>query len=290
MGEVLSLSNAREAKVLGRYANHLYAAGRSLGTVKQRLLHIEHLHRRHPNLLSVTSFDLEAHMAAKAAKCGPEALKAIRSSMRAFYSWAHKEGLIDQDPSMRLAPIRVPRTVARIAPDADLQAALITATDQQRAMILLARFGCLRLAELTHLSSHDRRGDLLHIVGKGGKHRLVPCNDALLDALLTLERQQGPGPYFPGRYGSSMHPVAVGKIITRVTGWNPHSLRHAGATAAYEATHDLRAVQQLLGHSSLATTERYLHTSLDKIRAAANATAFTQPYHSPHFPKKYVAA
>jgi len=62
-----------------------------------------------------------------------------------------------------------------------------------------------------------------------------------------------------------MHRVAVERRIQRATGWNPHSLRHVGATAAYEATGDLRAVQEFLGHASLATTERYLHTSLAKI-------------------------
>jgi integrase/recombinase XerC len=284
MRPIVSLHYAREAKVLGTYANHLIAAGRSRGTVKQRLLHIEHLARRHSNVLSATTADLEMHLAAKSHSNGPEGLKSIRASLRSFYQWAHKNGLIDADPSEPLEKIRVPRTIARIAADSDLQAALITATTQQRGMILLARFGCLRLAELTNLSSDNRRGDLLHIVGKGGKHRLVPANPELLTTLLHLETEQGDGHYFPGRYGSTMHPTAVGKIITRLTGWNPHSLRHAGATAAYQATRDLRAVQQLLGHASLATTERYLHTSLDEIRAAAAATGFREAHRSPHFP------
>lgn len=283
MGVVVSLVNAREAKVLGTYANHLIAAGRSRGTVKQRLLHVEHLARRHSNVLSATTADLEMHLAVKSQTNGPEGLKSIRASLRSFYRWAHENGYIETDPSAALAKIRVPRHIARIAADSDLQAALITATTQQKAMIYLARFGCLRLAELTNLRTNARQSDILHIVGKGGKHRLVPANDDLLHTLLTLEHEQGSGPYFPGRFGGTMHPVSVGKIISRLTGWNAHSLRHAGATAAYESTKDLRAVQELLGHASLATTERYLHTSLDKIRAAAAGTSFTTVYHSPHF-------
>jgi integrase/recombinase XerC len=283
MRSVVFLADAREVKVLGAYRNHLIAAGRSVGTVRQRMLHIDHLHRRFPNLLQLTTADLEMFLAGKSQSNGPEGLKSIRASIRSFYQWARKAELIDRDPSDSLEPIRVPRTVARIAADTDLQAALITATTQQRAMIYLARFGCLRLNELTTLQSHARQADLLTIHGKGGKQRRVPANDELLHTLLTLELEQGTGPYFPGRYGGTMHPVSVGKIITRMTGWNPHSLRHAGATAAYEATKDLRAVQELLGHSSLATTERYLHTSLDKIRAAAAATKFTEPVTSPHF-------
>jgi integrase/recombinase XerC len=270
--------------MLGTYANHLYAARRSIGTVKQRLLHMEHLARRHPNLLTVTTEDLKAHLAVKSQTNGAEGLKSIRASLRSFYSWAYEEGHIDHDPSARLSPIPVPRVIARCAPDDDLQAALITATPQHRAMILLARFGCLRLAELTRLHTDDRRGDVLHIIGKGGKHRLVPAHPELMHVLLILENDQGRGYYFPGRYGSTMHPTAVGKIITRTTGWNPHSLRHAGATAAYRATRDLRAVQQLLGHSSLATTERYLHTSLDEVRAAVAGAGFRDQYKSPHFP------
>jgi integrase/recombinase XerC len=270
---VVADSRYWDAKVLLEYRNELIAAGRRVGTVRQRLLHIEHLNRRHRDLLAVTKQDLVNHLADKSKTNGPEGQKAIRASLRSFYTWAHESHLIDANPSATLSPIRIPRVIARIAADSDVQAALITATPQQEAMILLARYGCLRLAELTALESGDRQEDLLHIVGKGGKHRLVPANDALLRSLLRLEREQGSGPYFPGRYGRTMHPTAVGKIIRRVTGWNPHSLRHAGATAAYNSTRDIRAVQELLGHASLATTERYLHTSLDRVRIVAAATS-----------------
>lgn len=111
---------------------------------------------------------------------------------------------------------------------------------------------------------------------------MVPANDDLLDALFKLERTHGDGYYFPGRYGGHMHPQSVNKIITRKTGWNPHSLRHAGATAAYLATGDLRAVQMLLGHSSIATTQRYLNIGIDSVRRVAAATVFTEPVHDPH--------
>jgi site-specific recombinase XerD len=268
--------------MLTRYQHHLIAGGRALGTVERRMLHIEHLRRVHPDLLTVCEDDLKAYLAARRMQAA-ETRKSIRSSFQSFYHWAHKQGLTPTDPAADLDPIHVPRTIARIAPDADVQTALITATLEQRTMILLARFGCLRLTELTTLRTDARQGDILHIIGKGEKHRLVPVNDELLLVLMQLERQNGPGYYFPGRYGAHMHPTAVGKIITRTTGWNPHSLRHAGATAAYNATGDLRAVQELLGHASLATTQRYLHTDLNKVRAAAAATRFLSPVDSPHF-------
>ena len=93
------------------------------------------------------------------------------------------------------------------------------------------------------------------------------------NALSALERDLDGVLAFPGRFGGHMHPQSLNKVITRVTGCNPHSLRHAAATAAYEGTHDLRAVQEFLGHSSLETTQRYLHVRADQIRAAASATS-----------------
>ena len=123
----------------------------------------------------------------------------------------------------------------------------------------------------------DRNGDVLTVLGKGDKERFVDANDPLLVALRTLEQEQPYGFYFPGDTGGHLHPQSVHKIIKRVTGWNPHSLRHAGATAAYRATLDLRAVQELLGHGSLATTQRYLHVTNEARRRAAHATVLGTP-------------
>lgn len=266
------------------FRTHLLSAGRATGTVKQRVGHIKQLQLTHRDLRTVTTEDLEGFLARRRLTHSAEARKSIRSSFRAFFGWANRRGYIATDPAAELEAVRVPTAVPRVAVDRDLQLALITAPAEHKAMILLARFGCLRLTELTTLKVRDRHGDLLRVTGKGGKIRYVPANDDLLSTLLELERTSATDYYFPGRYGSHMHPVAVGKIITRTTGWNPHSLRHAGATAAYRATGDLRAVQEFLGHASLATTQRYLHVGMDEVRAVANATAFVTPIRSPHFP------
>jgi len=273
--------------MLTTYRNHLLATNRSDGTIKMRVAHIESLRAVHGDLTTITEDDLVRFLAARRTTHSAEARKSMRSSFRSFFGWAQRKGYIPTDPSAELEPITVPASVPRVAPDHDVQTALITAELPHKAMILLARFGCLRLTELTTLRTDHRHGDLLRVTGKGGKTRYVPANDDLLPVLFELEREQGSGYYFPGRFGGHMHPTAVGKIITRVTGWNPHSLRHAGATAAYRATNDLRAVQELLGHASLATTQRYLHVGMDAVRAAANGTAFVTPIRSPHFPTRY---
>lgn len=267
--------------MLNRYRNSLLSTGHSEATVRAYLGQIDRLSRVHPELLSVTTEQLEEYLARRR-NLSAETRKAIRAAFRSFYGWAARTGLVEHSPAEMLGSIRVPRIVPHLAPDDQVQLALLTATLEQRAMILLGRLACLRLTELTTLHMRQRQGDVLRIVGKGDKQRIVPIADDLMPALLALERLQGYGFYFPGRWGSSMHPQSVNKIITRVTGTNPHSLRHAGATAAYRATRDLRAVQELLGHASLATTQRYLHVSLDDVRAAAQGTAFVTPLRNPN--------
>lgn len=248
-----------------------------MGTIRRRIDHIEHLRLRYPELLSVTTADLELVLAEVRFTLSPETRRNMRASYRVFYRWAFRNGLIGKDPADWLDPIRIPEAVPRVAPDDVLQRALATATDAETAMIMLARFACLRLSELTNLHTRHREHDALRVLGKGDKVRTVYVNDDLMGALLILEREQGHGFYFPGRYGGAMHPMSVNKVITRKTGCNPHSLRHAGATAAYLATGDLRAVQIMLGHASIATTQRYLHLDELALRRAGTGTAFVRP-------------
>lgn len=202
----------------------------------------------------------------------PETRKSHLASWRLFFRWARARGFRPDDPTAEIRSIRIPVRVPRVADDDDILIALTTATAPQRAMIMLARYGCLRLTELTTLHTRSREGDRLRIRGKGDRERVVYANEPLLFALYSLERAQGAGYYFPGVKGPHMHPMSVNKIITRATRWNPHSLRHAGATAAYNATGDLEGVREMLGHSSLATTQRYLHLDDAARRRVAAAT------------------
>lgn len=272
--------------MLREFEQHLLARGRAAGTISHRLADIERLSLEFPNLYAVHLEDLE-HVLARAMRAGraPETRQSMRSSYRVFYDWAYRTGRMSYDPSWDLPTIHVPIKIARMAPDDVVQMALITATLEQKTMVLLGRLACLRLTELTTLQLRDRNADALIIHGKGGKERVVYAGEQLLDVLRERERELGGGTYyFPGRFGGHMHSQSVNKIITRVTGWNPHSLRHAGATAAFRATRDIRAVSEMLGHSNIAITQRYLHLDEDARRAAGQGTAFLTPAHSPHFP------
>lgn len=255
------------------YRRHLLAAGRGAGTVNQRIYHLKNLRVMVPNLLTATTEDLERYLASRRRTHAAESRKAMRSTFRSFYKWARQTERIARDPSEMLDPIYIPRDVGRRAPDEAVSMALELATLPEKAMILLGRLACLRLGEITHLHTNAREGDTLRVLGKGEKTRIVPIHPDLLEVLQRLENLQGEGYYFPGRWGGCMNEQSVYATIKRRLGYNPHSLRHAGATAAYKGTGDLRAVQELLGHASVATTQRYIHVDLDQVRAAANATS-----------------
>lgn len=266
-----------DASILDAFATHLLAAGRGAGTVQLRCSYLKSLAAEHPDLLNVTFQQLETYLAVRRSTHKAETRKSMRASFRVFYAWAAATGRIRSDPALGLAPIRIPTTVPRIAADDAVDAAIARAKPRDRAIVLLGRYGCLRRAEIASLHMRDRQRNRLFVTGKGEKQRIVPCPPDLLDALLELEHAQDFGFYFPGGTDGHIHVTTVYAIVTELTGWNTHSLRHAGATAAFRATKNLRAVQGLLGHASLATTERYVHVDDDDLWAAALGTGYRQP-------------
>lgn len=257
-------------QIIALFEVWMLASYRADSTVRLRLRYVRQLARQ-VQLTLATAEHLEdalirtRHLAA-------DTRHSILASWKLFYRWAVAKRLVLADPTALLDPIPVRPRVPKIAPDSAVASAIDGAAPRDRALVMAGRYACLRLSEISNLHMRDRRDDVLRIRGKGDKERIVYINDPLMDALRALERALPHGPYFPGETDGHLHPQSVHKIIKRVTGWNPHSLRHAGATAAYRATGDLRAVQDMLGHASLATTQRYLHLDDDARRRVANAT------------------
>ncbi|ERG63557.1 hypothetical protein L332_03710 [Agrococcus pavilionensis RW1] len=262
--------------LLTAYATHLRATGAAPRTIRLRLLHATAITQLAPSLELITTGDLEAWMHPAHRHYSAETMKSRRSSARRFFTWLHENGHVAADVASRLYPVHVIPAPPRVIPDTDMRLALGHVTTRDRAAILLARYACLRLTEIATLRTTDRTGDALRVTGKGGRIRIVYMHPDLRHALDALEQQLDDprGWYFPGLgTASHMHPDSMHKIIKRVTGWNPHALRHAGATAAYRATKDLRAVQLMLGHASLATTQRYLSLDEEALRAVATGVA-----------------
>lgn len=198
------------------------------------------------------------------------------AALRAWATWLQLVGVRVDDPMRTLRPPRVARWEPRPIETVHLHALLRRPLHRRtRMMIMLAAYAGLRVSEVAAVSGEafDRTAELLHVVGKGGKPRRVPLHDELLDAAAGWPTE---GWWFPGRRpGEHVRAGSVSDTISdamRSAGiehpYTPHSLRHWFGTTLVEQGADLRTVQVLLGHSSLATTQVYVRASLVVAREA----------------------
>jgi site-specific recombinase XerD len=195
-----------------------------------------------------------------------------RSALKSFFGWMVDAGLREDNPSIQVKPVRVPPRPAKRASDEAVRDHLSRLSGQDRLILLLAGFGGLRRSEISNLHSADVDDGFMLVKGKGGKYRRVPIHPAL-EADLADAVEQG-GWVIKGAKGGKATPDAVSKRLRRATGLGAHSLRHRFATSVYRSSHDLRAVQELLGHSSVATTQRYVGVNEDDLtRAIMSMTA-----------------
>ncbi|KTS14105.1 MULTISPECIES: tyrosine recombinase XerC [Microbacterium] len=220
------------------------------------------------------------------------------SSVRAFFSWARDEGLIDSDPSARLVAPKRGRTLPVVATSSALDEVLASAATRaetgdplelrDHAVLEMLYGSGARVSELCglDLDDVDRDNRTLRLRGKGDKERVVPYGlpaARALDAYLVRGRpvlsardDGGAGrAVFIGARGARLGPRAVHALVSRVVGpavgaeaLGPHALRHSAATHLLDGGADLRTVQEILGHASLGTTQIYTHVSGERLREA----------------------
>lgn len=246
--------------MLADFATHLRASGLSPLTVKQYPYWCRRcLTDTGARWDTITTAQVERWLASGSHWRG-ETRGSVFVALRAFFAWCRPE----DDP---VDPIRRPRKVrgvARTIPDDALADAMASASGETRWLLRLASTTGLRRSELAAVHADDVEGGWLRVMGKGAKVRRVPLAPDVEAWLVSRG-----GWAFPGSDGGHLTPGAISARIKRATGWNAHSLRHRYATNVYKATRDLRSVQTLLGHASLATTERYLAVDEDAVLAAA---------------------
>ena len=210
------------------------------------------------------------------------------SAVRSFYRHLAREEAIAADPSANLPPAQLRRRlpsvlsveeVARLIdqPDTSTERGL-----RDRAMLELVYAAGLRVSELLSLSRGDVNQDLglVRCVGKGSKERIVPVGRPALEAVrayLGARRDAAPA-LFLGNKGRPLTRVAFWRIVRRYarqagirTSVSPHTFRHSFATHMLDGGADLRAIQELLGHASIATTQIYTHVSTDRLREVYRA-------------------
>jgi integrase len=263
------------------YCRHLAAAGQSKGTVGLRMESLTHMARGlggRPDALDGAALtDWFAKQAWK-----PETRRSYRSSARGFFAWAYKHGRVPEYLGDQIASVNIPPSAPRPVPDQVWRDALAKATPRELVMLRLAAEAGLRRAEVAQVRTQDliegSNGHQLVVCGKGGKTRVVPITDDLADLVRAGAAGHTPelaalgtrGFLFPGTDGGHLSPAWVGDLISALLppNYSMHKLRTRFASRAYRGSRNLRAVQVLLGHSSIATTQRYIAVDDDEIRAA----------------------
>jgi site-specific recombinase XerD len=205
-----------------------------------------------------------------------------RSDLAAYYQWAVKHHRAAADPTELVERPRLPRGLPRPIPEDDLATALRQADPRMRAILTLAAYAGLRCAEIAHLDRLDvdmYGGTIVVRNGKGGKDRRVPMHPLVREALNCYGLPRA-GVVFPTRDGGAYAPGSLSGMVSSWFSvevgqrWSLHNLRHRFATAVYAASgNDLRAVQDLLGHASVQTTQVYTAWSQDSARTAVLALA-----------------
>ncbi len=216
------------------------------------------------------------------------------ASLRAFWRWMLGAGVVDEDPASLLHTPRTPRRLPVFLSRAEMDAALRTAgpaagTDfasvRARALIEFLYSTGIRLSELTGLDCNavDPEERTVRVSGKGRKERIVPVGQMALDALETwlgsraglLSRtgRRDETALWLNRRGERLSPRGVQRIVraelrqvSERARLSPHVIRHSFATHLLDAGADLRAVQELLGHESLSTTQIYTHLTTDRLK------------------------
>jgi len=254
-------------QLIADYLTVLAAAGQRPATIRLRRHQLLRFATAYPDP-AVSGADVVEYLSR--VDWQPETRRAARSALVCFYRWAHKAGSVAADPCLDLASVRVPRAVPRPCPDVIYRSALAVADVDVRLMMRLCAEAGLRRGEVAAVHGTDLSPEGLYVAGKGGQMRVVPLTDSLRAEVAAAGR----GFLFPGRSGH-LTPNHVGKVIAAALpdGWTAHTLRHRFATRAYTAGHDLLAVQQLLGHASPVTTQRYVGVEPDSLFAAVTAAA-----------------
>ena len=247
---------------------------------------------------AVTRAELLGYLAANVRQgLSPRSSARRLSTLRRFYRYLLREGLIGEDPTADVRSPSLGRPLPKSITEASVEKLLAAPPEttlgvRDRAMLETMYASGLRVSELVALALNelDLTTGLVRVTGKGGKERIVPLGDEatsrlgdyLKGARPSLLGEQKSGAVFLTRRGQPMTRQAFWQLIKRYSAaagidssLSPHSLRHAFATHLLNHGADLRSVQMLLGHADLSTTQIYTHV----------AKARLQTLHASHHPR-----
>jgi integrase/recombinase XerD len=245
---------------------------------------------------SVTEDDISAFLAGlKEPRGGSRrysnaSIARMLAAVRGFHRWMVLQGLAPEDPSRHVAAPRVSKALPKALSTSEVETLLAAVPDKatptalrDRAILETLYAAGLRISELTGLDvgDVDLEDRTIRCMGKGSKERLVPMGRAAAEAIAAYHRNARPL-LARGRTGRAMFLNVRGERLTRQGCWkllkkyvavarlkrriSPHTLRHSFATHLLDGGADVREVQELLGHSSISTTQVYTLVSQEKLR------------------------
>ncbi len=285
---------------LGQLAHERHASPHTLDAYRRDLAKLQRFmsERDIAGFAQLDGNAVRAFIAAEhRAGLAPKSLQRLLSCCRSLFRHLIREGLLQHDPALGVRGPKVHRTLPEVL-DVDEAGALMQVDSggalalRDRAMLELFYSSGLRLAELVGLRwlDLDLDGGEVRVLGKGSKTRIVPVGRFAVAALRALGAAHGmppASPVFPGRGGASIHPRTIQWRMNKLAmlqglprHLHPHLLRHTFASHMLESSGDLRAVQELLGHADIATTQIYTHLDfqyLAKVYDGAHPRARRKP-------------
>ena len=212
------------------------------------------------------------------------------AALRSLYRWLAQEGVVEQNPAKLVATPKLPKKLPRVPTIEEMNSVLdgsmpeTAAFPERDRLMMELLYGCgIRNSELTGINLDDVRlsAEAVLIRGKGKKERNVPFGDSVKNALaaylparqaLLAETRKNSSALLINQRGGRLTTRSVGRIIKQIAvakglspDVHPHTLRHAFGTHMLEEGADLRAIQELLGHERLATTQRYTQLSMKQV-------------------------
>lgn len=252
------------------------------------------------DLNEVTIEDLRMWMSQSSKRHARSSMARTTVAVRGFFAWTHERGVTNANPAAMLMTPKIPDTLPAVLSESQAEK-LMDCVDEQMpksrtksvrkqavglrnaAMLEVLYATGIRVAELVGLDVHDVAFDnrTMKVTGKGNKQRVVPFGVPaeqsirrwLEDGRPRLVRARSADALFLGAQGNRIDQRVVRQVVHEcaqragVPDISPHALRHSAATHLLDGGADLRQVQELLGHSSLKTTQRYTHVSIEQLKA-----------------------
>jgi integrase/recombinase XerC len=216
------------------------------------------------------------------------------AAVRSLYRWLAQEGLVEQNPAALVSTPKLPKKLPRVPTIEEMNVVLegkmpeVASFPQRDLLLFELLYGCgIRNSELVGINLEDIRlsNEAILIRGKGKKERYVPFGDSVKSALagyLPLRQQilkKNSPALLINQRGGRLTTRSVGRIIKKVAvakglspDVHPHTLRHAFGTHMLEEGADLRAIQEMLGHERLSTTQRYTQLSMKHVMQVYDQT------------------